>query len=151
MVDIVTREVRSRMMRAIQSKNTSPERIVRSALHAAGMRFRLGTQVGQIRPDVVLPRWHAAVFVHGCFWHRHTNCRLAYRPQSKQAFWDEKFRRNVERDERQYALLREANWRVLVIWECALRQNRIRERALLSAAAWVRSRSRFAEIPVPIR
>lgn len=105
-------------MSAIRGRNTAPERIVRSHLHRAGLRFRLHAKGLPGRPDLVLPRFNAVVFVHGCFWHRHPGCPKAAVPASNRAFWRCKFRENVERDARAVASLRRDGWRVFVVWEC---------------------------------
>jgi DNA mismatch endonuclease (patch repair protein) len=118
MTDRLSRERRSWNMSRIRSRDTQPERIVRSALHRAGYRFRLHRRDLPGRPDIVLPRYHTAIFVHGCFWHRHKQCRLAYTPKSRVTFWTEKFRRNVERDRENTAALRKLGWRVITVWEC---------------------------------
>ena len=148
MADIVSSEVRSRMMRGIRSRNTKPERFVRSGLHRAGFRFRLNSQITGIKPDVVLPRWKAAIFVHGCFWHRHAGCRFAYEPKSRQAFWTQKFQQNLARDARQYEQLRKAGWRVFVVWECALRDPVAREKRMALVAKWIKSRAAHGEASV---
>jgi len=118
MADIVDRATRSRMMAGIKGKDTTPERLVRSHLHRAGLRFRL--QAGDLpgRPDLVLPRWNAVIFVHGCYWHRHPGCRYATTPATNVHFWKNKFDANVARDTRNIAALRVAGWRVFVVWEC---------------------------------
>ena len=108
-------------MAGIRGKNTTPELRLRKALHGAGFRFRLHSAKLPGRPDIVLPKFRAAVFVHGCFWHRHEGCRNASIPKSNAAFWEDKFARNVERDAMNRAGLSEAGWRVAVIWECAIR------------------------------
>lgn len=113
------------MMAGIGGKNTEPERTVRSYLHRQGLRFRLHKPGIPGRPDVVLPRYRAVVFVHGCFWHRHVNCRFAYTPKSNRTFWSRKFRENVDRDRRTLSRLRNAGWHVFVIWECSLSENRL--------------------------
>jgi DNA mismatch endonuclease (patch repair protein) len=105
-------------MSRIRGKDTAPERLVRSILHCAGYRFRLHSKSLPGRPDVVLPKYRTVVRVHGCFWHRHKGCRFAYSPKSKPAFWNEKFRRNVERDRRNLRDLRRLNWKVVTVWEC---------------------------------
>ena len=87
-------------MSRIRGRDTAPELLVRSALHRAGYRFRLHREDLPGRPDIVLPKYRTVVFVHGCFWHRHKGCRFAYTPKSRVAFWNDKFRRNVERDRR---------------------------------------------------
>jgi len=105
-------------MSRIRSRDTGPERLVRSALHRAGYRFRLHRKGLPGRPDVVLPKHRTAVFVHGCFWHRHKGCRFAYMPKSRVESWHEKFRRNVERDQRSTRELRKLGWKVVTVWEC---------------------------------
>lgn len=105
-------------MAQIRSKNTQPEILVRSELHRMGLRFRLHAKALPGRPDIVLPRWRTAIFVHGCFWHRHTGCRWAYSPKSRVPFWESKFAGNVARDRRSRAALARLGWRVVVLWEC---------------------------------
>lgn len=118
MPDVVTPEVRSRMMSGIRGRDTRPELVVRRALHARGLRFRLhGTDLPG-HPDLVFPRFRAVVFVHGCFWHQHPGCRFAYRPKTRVEFWSSKLDSNVLRDERRTRELTEAGWRVFVVWEC---------------------------------
>lgn len=118
MVDKVSGERRSAIMRSVRNKNTSPEILVRRAAHRLGLRFRLhdGTLPG--RPDLVLRRWRAVVFVNGCFWHRHGGCALTTNPKTNAEFWKEKFRRNIERDAENYIRLAELRWRVIVVWQC---------------------------------
>ena len=105
-------------MSRIRSRDTGPELLVRSALHRAGYRFRLHSKDLPGRPDIVLPKYHTVVFVHGCFWHRHKGCRFAYTPKSRVAFWNNKFRGNIERDRRTSTALRKLGWRVVTVWEC---------------------------------
>jgi DNA mismatch endonuclease, patch repair protein len=118
LTDVVDPARRSRMMAGIRGRDTTPERIVRSHLHRAGLRFRLQERSLPGRPDLVLPRWRAVVFVHGCFWHRHPGCPKAATPSSNRTFWNRKFRENVARDARNVAALRRLGWRVYVVWEC---------------------------------
>jgi DNA mismatch endonuclease (patch repair protein) len=125
MTDIVDRATRSRMMSGIRGKNTSPERIVRSFLHRAGLRFSLHRPDLPGHPDVVLPHWNTVIFVHGCFWHRHAGCRFASTPETNRAFWNRKFAANVDRDRRNSTALRRAGWRVLTVWECQLGDRRL--------------------------
>lgn len=106
------------MMSGIRGANTKPERVVRSFLHGRGLRFRLHRKDLPGRPDIVLPKFRTVVFVHGCFWHRHPGCRLAYQPKSNREFWAGKFEQNVARDARRFTQLEAIGWRVLVIWEC---------------------------------
>jgi DNA mismatch endonuclease (patch repair protein) len=105
-------------MRAVKRAHTGPEIVVRQALHALGLRFRLHRRDLPGSPDIVLAKFRTVVFVHGCFWHRHPDCRYATTPKSRQEYWLPKFESNVERDARKEAQLRELGWRVLVIWEC---------------------------------
>lgn len=109
---------RSDIMRAVKRAHTRPEIVVRQALHALGLRFRLHRRNLPGSPDIVLPKFKTVVFVHGCFWHRHSDCRYATIPKSRQEYWLPKFDANVERDARKEAQLRELGWRVLVMWEC---------------------------------
>jgi DNA mismatch endonuclease (patch repair protein) len=118
MPDIVDKQTRSRMMSGIRGKNTNPELVVRKHLHGAGFRFRLHDRSLPGAPDIVLPKYRAAVQVRGCFWHQHHGCKYAYMPKSNIEFWSEKLRGNVERDARNDAALTELGWRVFVVWEC---------------------------------
>lgn len=119
-MDIVSREKRSRMMSAIGGKDTRPELKVRSYLHSRGFRFRLHARNLPGRPDMVFPKYRTVVFVHGCFWHRHDGCNLAYHPKTNVDFWEKKFQANVERDLRNLQELEKDGWKVLIIWECEL-------------------------------
>lgn len=121
MADIVDPATRSRMMAGIRGKNTRPELLIRSALHRAGFRFRL--HVGRLpgSPDIVLPKYKAVIFVHGCFWHRHVGCRYASTPATRSEFWADKFKANTDRDRRNGRQLLDAGWRVFTIWECGIR------------------------------
>lgn len=121
MADIVDPFTRSRMMASIKGTNTRPEIALRKALHALGLRYRLHDRKLPGRPDIVLPRWRAVVFVHGCFWHRHDGCRYATVPATRQQFWNEKFAANVSRDQRNLASLAAAEWRTRIVWECDLK------------------------------
>lgn len=118
-MDVVDRATRSRMMSGIRGRDTKPEKLVRSFLHRAGLRFRLHAPLPG-KPDLVFPKHHAVVFVHGCFWHRHAGCRYATMPSSNAEFWQAKFDANVARDKRVTRQLRKDGWRVFVVWECRL-------------------------------
>lgn len=127
-MDVVDPVTRSRMMAGIRGKDTQPELIVRSFLHRAGLRFRLHAKLPG-RPDLVLPKYRTAVFVHGCFWHRHEGCRHAATPASNASFWQEKFASNVRRDAKVKQQHEELGWRVLVIWSCELNERRLAQLA----------------------
>lgn len=120
LVDFLTPSERSKRMSRIRSQDTKPELALRRALHRLGLRFRLGGAGLPGKPDLVFPRYKVAVFVHGCFWHRHAGCKVATTPKSNSGFWTEKFQRNVERDRRVTSELEAHGWKVLVAWECDL-------------------------------
>lgn len=120
MVDTLTPAERSIRMGRIRAKDTKPELALRRALHVKGLRFRLHGAKLPGKPDIVLPKHKAVIFVHGCFWHRHEGCKVASTPKSNTGFWVDKFDRNIARDARNIALLVELGWRVLVVWECEL-------------------------------
>lgn len=122
MTDIVDQQTRSRMMSGIRGKNTKPELALRRALHARGFRFRLHSGKVHGRPDLVLPKHRAVVFVHGCFWHRHEGCRYATVPATRPEFWRAKFDANAARDCAVRTSLLQDGWRVATVWECALRK-----------------------------
>src|SRR5262245_6705002 len=116
-MDTISKERRRWNMSQIRSRDTRPERIVRSVLHHLGLRFRLHVQLPG-RPDVVLSRHRTVVVVHGCFWHRHAGCKFAYTPKSNRSFWQRKFHENVLRDRRTSRAMRRLGWRVITVWEC---------------------------------
>ena len=119
--------------------DTKPEVNFRKALFSRGFRYRLNVSSLPGKPDIVLPKWKAVVFVHGCFWHRHPNCRRASIPQTRTEFWQAKFRRNVANDKRNCERLLDLGWRVGIVWECALKA-RLTECAD-TAAEWLVSSS----------
>jgi DNA mismatch endonuclease (patch repair protein) len=124
-MDVVDPAKRSKMMAGIKSKNTQPEIIVRKFLHARGFRYRLHTRKLPGSPDIVLPKYKVAIFVHGCFWHRHAHCRYTTSPSTNVERWVAKFEGNVERDFRNQTKLHELGWKVIVVWECELRSNAV--------------------------
>lgn len=125
MTDTLSPEKRSWNMSRIRGRDTKPELLVRSLLHRMGYRFRLHRKDLPGKPDIVLPKYRTAIFVHGCFWHRHSGCRLAYEPKSRVEFWRRKFHRNVERHTEVEGQLRDQGWQVLVIWECEVKQTEL--------------------------
>lgn len=145
MADVVDKPTRSRMMAGIRAKNTKPEVALRSALHRLGFRFRIHDRTLPGRPDIVLPRYRAAVQVHGCFWHRHEACRFATNPSTNREFWQAKFSSNVQRDRAAELSLQEHGWRTAVIWECAIRERGAAEIAR-ELATWLRGGSDKVEI-----
>ena len=126
------------MMAAIRGKNTSPELVVRKALHSRGFRYRLHAKDLPGSPDLVFPKRRAVIFVHGCFWHRHPNCRFATTlPATRPEFWQKKFAANVARDLRQIEALEAGGWRVGIVWECAVRDRL--EDTLAELGRWLAS------------
>ncbi len=134
-------------MSGIRGRDTKPEILVRKGLHSRGFRFRLHSSKVPGKPDLVLPRYRVALFVHGCFWHSH-DCHLFRMPSTRPEFWKAKLRRNRERDEEVRTALLSTGWRVLVIWECAMKgKNRIDMDELLDdAAEWIRGSEREGTI-----
>ena len=148
MADVVTPEVRSRMMSGIRGKDTKPEMLLRRSLHALGLRYRLHVADLPGKPDLVFPRFNAVVFVNGCFWHRHAGCRYATTPATRREFWESKFAANVSRDQANRNRLLDSGWRVLVIWECALKKSMIDE-VVIASEQFIRNVSvECLELPV---
>jgi len=137
--DIVDPATRSRMMAGIRGRDTKIEIGVRKALHARGLRYRTDVRSLPGRPDIVLPRWRVAIFVHGCFWHRH-DCGLGRLPATRADFWREKLDGNAARDARNHAALLASGWRVATLWECALRGRgpQVLEQLADRLAEWIR-------------
>lgn len=117
-MDTLTVAERSERMARIPSKDTKPERLVRTLVHRLGYRFRLHRKDLPGSPDLTFPSRKKIIFIHGCFWHAHQDCSVANRPKSRRSFWMQKFRRNVARDRRNEKLLRQTGWSVLTVWEC---------------------------------
>ena len=117
-MDTVSKEVRSRNMSAIRSKNTNPETVVRSLLFALGYRYRLHKKDLPGKPDIILKKHNTVIFVHGCFWHQHKECKRANIPKSNKKYWIPKLERNAERDKINKRELNKLGWNVITIWEC---------------------------------
>ena len=118
-------EQRSRNMSAIKSKNTKPEIAVRKLLHSMGYRFRLHRKDLPGSPDIVLPKYKTVIFVHGCFWHRHENCKYASNPKTRREFWEKKFKENIERDKKTQEKLKNLGWKTNIVWECEVKNREI--------------------------
>jgi DNA mismatch endonuclease (patch repair protein) len=121
MADIFTKDKRSEIMSRIKGVNTKPELIVRSLLHRLGYRFRLHRKDLSGKPDIVLPRHKKVIFVHGCFWHGHKGCKRSSIPSSNTEFWETKITKNVERDKAKTRELRRQGWKVLILWQCQIK------------------------------
>lgn len=147
MVDVVSPEVRSRMMAGIRGKDTKPELILRKELHARGFRYRLHDRKLPGKPDMVFPRYMAVIMINGCFWHVH-DCHLFKWPSTRKEFWQEKLTRNQEKDKENLTALTNAGWRVLTIWECAIkgRTRRTVDEVADIASKWLVSDSGNMEI-----
>ena len=146
MTDIVDIQTRSRMMAGIRGKDTKPELRLRRSLHAMGFRYRLHAKGLPGRPDLVLPKYRAVIFVHGCFWHRHPGCRFASTPSTRPEFWAAKFAANVARDEAVRSQLLQCGWRVATVWECALRSDAGLACAGEHVAKWLRNKTPMTEL-----
>lgn len=146
MTDVVSASKRSEMMSGIRGKDTKPELMVRKALFGMGYRFRLHRKDLPGRPDIVLPGRRIAIFVHGCFWHAHPDCRFAKTPATRTGFWAVKLQQNRDRDARDLALLRDAGWRTLVVWECALRDRSRPEPVESDLKAWIEGAEPTGEV-----
>ena len=148
MVDIVDPKTRSRMMSGIRSKNTRPETLVRKRLHALGYRFRVHRRDLPGSPDIVFPRYNAAILVNGCFWHGH-GCRLFKWPKTRPEFWREKILGNIQRDERKLSQLRDLGWRIGALWECEMRgaSEDLLNTTIAKLADWLESDRTSLDLP----
>jgi DNA mismatch endonuclease (patch repair protein) len=147
MTDVVDVATRSRMMAGIQGKNTKPEILIRKALHARGFRFRLHVKDLPGKPDLVLPKYRALIFIHGCFWHGHA-CKYFKVPQTRPEFWLQKIGGNQRRDSQQEETLKVMGWRILVVWECAVRSMKKEKSSLLIdlIGNWLKNGSKYFQI-----
>ena len=118
MADIVSKKKRSEMMSGIKGKDTNPEIATRKMMYKMGLRYRLHRKDLPGKPDIVLGTIKLAIFVHGCFWHRHNQCKYSYSPKTRVNFWEKKFKDNVKRDMNNRHALEELGWKSAVIWEC---------------------------------
>jgi DNA mismatch endonuclease (patch repair protein) len=146
MADIVDRQTRSRMMSGIRSKNTKPELIIRKLLHGMGFRFRIHVHTLPGKPDIVLARYHAVIFIHGCFWHGH-KCPLFKLPSTRVDFWKNKIEQNQQNDIKVQAILFSLGWRIATVWECSFRGSKISpEEIAMRLCLWLKSDSEKLEL-----
>lgn len=145
MADVVSPEVRSRMMSGIRGKDTKPEVIVRRGLHALGFRYKLHDKALPGKPDLVFPKFKAVVFVHGCFWHKH-DCKYFKWPQTRREFWRSKIEGNVSRDKVSVEALKQIGWRVAIVWECSFRDGKDASEQIQKLSEWIHSGSQELEI-----
>ena len=146
MTDVFTKQKRSEVMSRIRGKDTKPELLVRRYLHGLGFRFRLHKKGVPGRPDLWLPKYNAAIFVNGCYWHQHQGCKYAYTPKQNKQFWKAKLESNIARDLENLAKLKSHGIRVLVVWECQLNSIKAREQTLPKISAWVTSSNNKHEL-----
>lgn len=125
MSDNLTKEQRKKAMSSVRQQDTKPEKLVRSILHKLGFRFRKNVSSLAGKPDIVLPKYKTIIFVHGCFWHQHKNCRKAVRPISNIEFWNNKLDKNVKRDKQTEAELKSLGWKVVIIWTCEMKNKEL--------------------------
>jgi len=123
MADVHTPRQRSYNMQQIRSKDTKPEMLVRRFLHANGFRYKLHDKSLPGKPDIVLPKYRTVIFVHGCFWHGHKNCKYFKIPKTRTKWWTDKINRNLENDKKVIKLLKKDKWDVVVIWQCRMKNN----------------------------
>lgn len=147
MVDVVSQEIRSRMMSGIRATNTQPELLIRKNLHAIGFRYLLHDSRLPGKPDLVFPKWRAVIFINGCFWHAH-DCHLFKLPNTRTEFWREKLFGNVRRDKKNRHALQAAGWRVGTVWECSLKGSAKQplNDVLVMLSEWLRSNHCAIEI-----
>lgn len=150
MADIVSPEQRSRNMSAIHSKNTKPEVYLRKLLFAAGYRYRIAPDYVTGHPDIFLRKYNTAIFVHGCFWHRHQGCKYAYMPKTRVDFWQKKFDDNVRRDAVVRELLQHQGIKCLIVWECTIkkmkRSSELEKQILTTMELYILSSGEYLEI-----
>lgn len=145
MSDKLTPEKRSWNMSQIKGKDTKMEVEVRKYLFSKGYRFRKNDKRYPGKPDIVLPKYHVAIFVHGCFWHRHEGCKDATTPKTRTEFWLEKFDKNVKNDQIKQEKLRELGWKVIVIWECEIKKD------LIKTMEWLEQEIKYHDIEGRLR
>lgn len=145
MTDSLSKTQRSMAMSNVRSADTKPEWILRCGLHRLGFRYRLRNKQLPGRPDLALPKHHAVVFVHGCYWHRHPGCKDATTPKTNAPFWIKKFATNIERDRKAEQKLADQGWRVMVVWECELMRETVE--TVRRVATWLREGRAGAETP----
>ncbi len=120
-MDNLSKQERSVMMSKIRSNNTKPEILLRKALFVKGFRYRINDKRLQGKPDIVLPKYRTVIFVHGCFWHNHKNCKRAHLPKSNIEYWKNKLKTNEERDAKNQEILKKSGWNIIVVWECEIK------------------------------
>lgn len=149
MTDFMSVQQRSLAMSQVRTKETGLELVVRKNLHKKGFRYKNNVEVLPGSPDIVLPRYKATIFVHGCFWHGHLGCKRSRLPESRLHFWKHKIANTVVRDKKKISELSAAGWRTAVVWQCALNNKESVSKTVEILANWIRSGSNWLEIPDP--
>lgn len=145
MMDTVDKKTRSKIMASVKQRDTGPEMLLRKELHRLGFRYRLHDRKLPGSPDIVLKKHRAVIFVHGCFWHRH-GCKLSTSPSTQKEFWQNKFEQNAKRDKKKYEELLKMGWRILVVWQCAIKATTI-ESISKVITGWLNSNRKYRELP----
>lgn len=149
MTDRISKEKRSKNMSAIKCKDTKPEQYIRHELFARGYRYRKNVNYVEGHPDLFLRKYNTAIFVHGCFWHRHRNCKYAYMPKSRVEYWQNKFENNIRRDTQVVENLKREGIKVLIIWECTvkkmMKEEAFHSQILDNVESFLRSSKLFVE------
>ncbi len=148
-MDTVDKSTRSKIMSKVGQKSTAPEMKLRKALFARGYRYRINVKKLSGSPDIVLPKYKVAIFIHGCFWHRHKGCKYSTMPKTRIEFWTKKFEANTKRDKRNVEKLIEDGWRVLDVWECAIKKKDEKSfrKVMDEVERWISLPESFKEIP----
>lgn len=149
MTDHLTPVRRSLNMSKIHGEDTLLEKNFRSNLHVSGFRFRKNVKGLPGKPDVVLSKYNAAIFVHGCFWHGHRKCKRSSLPRTNSVFWKNKIQSNVKRDKLNQQNLRELGYRIAIVWGCALNNKHKQQQTTLKVVGWIKSDSHYRELPAP--
>ena len=147
MNDYVVSPLRSKIMSRVRGANTKIEIMVRSSLYRRGFRFRKNVKRLPGCPDIVLKKYRAVIFIHGCFWHGHPNCRKSRLPSTRTEYWTQKIKDNIERDRRKTIDLKELGWRIAVIWGCALATNDSLSDTISKLITWLHGEDEYLEIP----
>ncbi len=139
MADIFSKAKRSEIMSKISGKETKPEIIVRKYLFSQGFRYRKNDKKLPGKPDIVLPKYKTVIFVHGCFWHCHKNCPKSALPTTNRAFWENKIRRNVERDKENQQKLKNLGWKIITVWQCRIKNKKLFEKTMKKVVEKIRN------------
>jgi len=147
MTDFMTPQQRSKAMSKVKGYNTKPERVIRSCLHRQGFRFRINSPNLPGKPDIVLKKYKAVIFVHGCFWHNHNECKKSKLPNTRKDFWKDKITRTVVRDQKIIFDLTKQGWRVAIVWECGTIKANVLKKTVKKLSEWLTGGLNRIELP----